>query len=154
MDRSWDERMYQQIAIRRSQVFKPIAILLSKFGITPDLVTFAGVVLMAAFVFEASHNLTSAFWLLVATLLCDQVDGAIARYKKTDSDHGKFIDVMADTTSFSLFLVGLMRAGLISATIGGLFIYFAVASRAVMMISKNVGRKSDWLFFCWCWPTA
>lgn len=152
MDKPWDERMYQTIAVRRSQFFKPIAVVLSKFGITPDFVTFVGVLLMVAFIFEVGHNLTAGFWLLVGTLLCDQVDGAIARYKKTDSDHGKFIDVMADTTSFSLFLIGLMRAGLISSTIGGLFIYFAVTARAIMMISKNTGRKSDWLFFAGAGP--
>lgn len=149
---SWDDRIYKTIAVRRSQFFKPVAIALSKLGISPNTVSYLGVLFMVGFVFELNRSLSSGAWLMVGMLLCDQIDGAIARYHHTDSDRGKFIDVLCDTTSFALFLVGLIRVGLIHATTGAVFMYVILLVRLLGVIRKNINRKSDWLFFAGAGP--
>ena len=149
---SWDDRLYKSIALQRSFYFRPIAIVLSKLGVTPNIVSYLGVLLMVAFIFEISRSLSGAAYLLAGQLICDQIDGAIARYKHTDSDRGKFIDVLADTTVFALFLTGLVRIGLVHATTGAIFMYVILLVRALGIIRKNLNHKSDWLFFAGAGP--
>lgn len=149
---SWDDRVYKSIALQRSLYFRPIAMILSKLGVTPNMVSYLGVLFMVGFVFEINRSLSGAAYFLVGQLLCDQVDGAIARYHHTDSDRGKFIDVLADTTAFALFLTGLVRVGLVHATTGAVFMYVILLVRILGIVRKNINRRSDWLFFAGAGP--
>ncbi len=148
----WDERAYQSIALKRSRFFRPAAAVLAALRITPDVISYAGVGAMAAFVLVINHSLTVAFWLMIAMLICDQLDGAVARLQKTTSDRGKFVDVLADSTSFSLFMVGLIHVGLVGAAAGAMLIYLVVLTRVLAAIRKNAGRSSDWLFYAGAGP--
>ncbi len=150
--KSWDEKIYEAVALKRSAFFKPIAKILGAVGLKPDAISFLGLGVSALFIYEIGHNITFAFWLMVIMLLADQLDGALARYQKTDGDRGKFVDVIVDTTTFALIVVGLTHAGYIGAATAGLYIYFATLSRALMIIRKNAGRSSSWLFYAGAGP--
>ena len=147
MSQSWEEATYKSIALKRSRFFRPIAVVLAKLGFTHNVLSYMGVVSMIAFVVVVGEHRVLAFWLMVLMLLFDQLDGALARYQKTDSDRGKFVDVVVDSTTFSLFIAGLMGAGLISGLAGGIYIYFGLLSRVLMIIRNNIGRNNDWLFY-------
>lgn len=153
MKSNWDERIYESIALKRSAFFRPIAIVLSKMRISPDLISYSGLLAMAGFAWALGNGHTlRAFWLIVAVLVIDQLDGAVARYNRTNSDRGKFVDVLVDSTTFSIFVIGLMHAGWLGAATGGMLIYLAIVSRVLMIIRKNIGRHSDWLFYATSGP--
>lgn len=148
----WDEKIYEAVALKRSAFFRPIARALALAGIKPDAVSYAGLAAAALFVYEIGQNVTLAFWLMIVVLLADQLDGALARYQRTDGDRGKFVDVVIDNTTFALIVAGLAHAGFIGAATAGAYIYFASLSRALMVVRKNSNRHSSWLFYAGAGP--
>ena len=53
----------------------PIAATLSRLGISPDMLSYASVALGIGFFLLAPFKFTVAFWLLVASIICDALDG-------------------------------------------------------------------------------
>ena len=60
----------------------PIAAVLSRLGISPDMLSFASVALGIGFFLLAPFRFTIAFWLLVASVICDGLDGVEARLRR------------------------------------------------------------------------
>ena len=138
----WDEQIYKYIAPRRSILFRPVVIVLSKLRIHPDLISYLGLSFMVGFAYCLPEKRMLAFWLLISMLVCDQLDGALARYNKTASDRGKFVDVLVDTTSFALFTIGLNRAGIMSSILSLTIIYLVSLGKILSTIKKNIGPIS------------
>jgi phosphatidylglycerophosphate synthase len=88
-------------------------------------------------------------WLLllvIGSVLLDLIDGPLARIMGIASDKGKFIDMLCDNLSFSIFVLGLMYAGLLSGVIGAALIYFMVLSKLLRSIHNSRHYKSNWKF--------
>src|SRR5260221_7585891 len=66
----------------------PIAYVLSRLGISPDMLSFTSVVFGIGFCLFAPFQFTVAFWLLVASIICDGLDGVEARLTKTNTASG------------------------------------------------------------------
>lgn len=84
--------------------FYPTAILL-KLGVSANLVTIIGAsFLITALLSLSMGNLLSGAFLYLIAYLLDFVDGNIARFNKTTSHFGGFIDGLIDSSSFLLFI--------------------------------------------------
>lgn len=142
-----EEKIYYKFASLRTKFFNPISKVLTFFHITPDILSYKGVLLMVAFIFVAGHSLIWGFWLIVIRMIIDCLDGSLARYQKIDSDRGKFVDVLMDQLGFAMFIFGIIKLGLITGLVGALYLYFIVLVTVLMVIKNNFYRKSNWLFF-------
>lgn len=145
------EKSVQKILAERSKKVRaklsnPIVKILAKIGITPNMLSYLGVLSMLAFILFIQSNPWISFWLLVFAIFVDAfLDGALARYLKKASDKGKFIDMVCDVTVFALFIVGVNMINLVDAVPAILFVYFMFMSKLLMVIKKNIGEQTDWL---------
>jgi phosphatidylglycerophosphate synthase len=127
--------------------FRPLIKLLDLFGVNADIVSYSGLLIMVGFILALPHHLILAFWLLFARMLIDILDGPLARYQKTDSDRGKFVDVLMDNLAFAAFIFGVIRAGLMDGLAGGIYLFATELVIVLMIIIFNLTYKSDWFFF-------
>jgi CDP-diacylglycerol--glycerol-3-phosphate 3-phosphatidyltransferase len=87
----------------------PAERVLLRAGITPDLLNFAGLVIgLLSGVLVASDHLEAGGWTLVASGVCDILDGRVARATNTGSLYGKFIDSTLDRFAEVFALLGFV----------------------------------------------
>src|SRR5579863_9478457 len=77
----------------RQRLLKPVAFVLSHVGISANLLSYASVLFGLGFCLLASFQFEIAFWLLVASIVCDGLDGVEARSTHTNTERGSFTDV-------------------------------------------------------------
>src|SRR5258708_31604469 len=97
-------RPWQQV---RQFFLTPLAALLSRLGISPDMLSFTSVGLGIGFCLLAPFRFTLAFWLLVASVICDGLDGVEARLKRTNTTIGSFTDMFCDQLVVAFSTAGI-----------------------------------------------
>tara|TARA_Y100000310_G_scaffold267782_1_gene279975 strand:- start:9221 stop:9823 length:603 start_codon:yes stop_codon:yes gene_type:complete len=138
--------LYNKSTKFRDVHFRPLIVLLAKLKITPSMISYFAVFLMVIFIFVLPHKPYLALSLMLFSLILDFVDGVLARYLKTDSDKGKFIDMICDNLNFTLLIIGLVVAGLIQGIFGAILVYVMAFSKVIRTIYHASTLKSDWKF--------
>ena len=142
------EKGYRRFAELRDFLFRPIAKGLTSLGLGAAFVSNSGIFLMLGFIFFVRTKPLWALAFLVSAASMDFVDGVVARYQHTDSDKGKFVDMVADNVIFSLFVVGLAYAGLATGVWPVAVAYFMVMSKLFRVVHNAFDYNSDWHFKC------
>lgn len=137
---------YKKFAQARNIIFLPLAKALNFLKVTPNMVSYFGVMVMIGFLFTIVRSQGWAVVLLAFSLFLDNLDGVLARYQKIDSDKGKFIDMVCDNVNFTLFIAGLIYGGLLSGVIGLIYAYTMVLSKLFRTIQHAFSLESDWYF--------
>ncbi len=140
-----EEGIYTWFATVRTKILAPLARVLAAVGITPDMVSYAGGLVMIGFVFVIPSDPQTALWLLLFMLFLDMLDGSLARTMKIDSDRGKFTDVVMDALNFALFITGVVYAELLSGAVAVTLVHFMLLSKILLIVKKNLGKKTDWI---------
>ncbi len=142
---------WQQV---RQRVLGPIAFVLSHLGISADMLSYTSVLFGLGFCLLAPFQFEVAFWLLVASVVCDGLDGVEARLTKTNTTRGSFTDIFCDVAVVALSVAGLAWAGLIHPALAVLFVYsytalalFLVLHRMLRVSSVGILRPSRMVFF-------
>ncbi len=102
----------------------PIAYVLSRLGISPDMLSFTSVVFGIGFCLFAPFQFTVAFWLLVASIICDGLDGVEARLTKTNTASGSFTDMFCDQLVVAFSVAGMAWKNLIHLLYAAIALYF------------------------------
>lgn len=138
----------------RQRLLSPIAFVLSRLGISADILSYTSVLLGLGFCLLAPFQFAVAFWLLVASVVCDGLDGVEARFTHTNTTRGSFTDVCCDMAVVGLVVAGLAWAGLIHPALAVLFVYsytalalFLVLHRVLGVSSAGILRPSRMVFF-------
>lgn len=133
----------------RQRVLSPIALLLSRLGISANQLSYTSVMLSLGFCLLAPFQFTIAFWLLVASVVCDGLDGVEARLTQTNTTGGSFTDLVCDVASVAFCTTGLVCKGLIYPALAVLFVsvytmqaLFLVLHRLLRVSSKSIVRPS------------
>ena len=129
----------------RQLFFSSFIVLLSKMNITPNGICFLKVVLGVVYVIILKYNLIWALGVLILAFITDVFDGPLARYTKTDSDRGKFIDVLTDHLLYTLFLFGLILHGFVNPILFSYTIVIIPILYLMIIINKNETIKTDWI---------
>ncbi|MBD3236930.1 MAG: hypothetical protein GF330_09520 [Candidatus Eisenbacteria bacterium] len=122
-------------ALRRP--LQPLVRGLDALGCRPDYLTLAGVLaaLLSGIALASGNRTLGVFWLLVS-LLCDLLDGDLARRSGSgQSRFGAFLDSTADRISETFFLGGLLigRYELLSLTWGWILLWVLALSGGYMV---------------------
>jgi phosphatidylglycerophosphate synthase len=131
----------------RRPVTTPLCKLLIRLHINQSHITITRFVLLIIFFpLWIGQHYYIAVLLLAINFFLDMIDGDLARILKTNSDLGKFEDVMADNFMVVVFPLALIWQGLVSGFLGAYFIFVVSLSWWLSVIRRNYGVKSDWLF--------
>ena len=129
-------------------VIQPIALLLSRLGLTPNTITILGFLMTAAVaVVLATGRTQLAGVLLIGTLAFDAVDGTLARLMGTTSRFGAFLDSTLDRWAEVVIYAALVWVFLESGQDNGVLL--AVAALATsLMVSYTRARAEGAGFQC------
>ncbi len=143
-------------AVRRilDPILKPIGIALAKRGVGADAVTITGLALgLAAAVLIAWHSYLVGAVLILASRLCDGLDGAVARSSRK-TDFGGFLDIVLDFAFYGAIPLAFIMAdpstnGLAGGVLlfafyvnGSSFLAFAIMAEKRTMMTEARGAKS------------
>ncbi len=127
-------------------IFNPVCVILSDFGLTPNLVSnFRGVLGVAGLILYSVGYQWFGVAMFVLSLLLDSVDGAIARYKKVTSHRGTFVDKVADYSIYCASILSMVYMEYVGGFAGAYHIAIVFAAILMKIIVDNEGRKSDWI---------
>lgn len=99
----------------RDKALAPMLRLATRYNITPNMVSIAGIVSMVLFgIITYLHIYYASLAFLAISVIADLLDGSIARFQKISTDSGKKIDLVADNVTFTIFMITLGLTHLIS----------------------------------------
>jgi phosphatidylglycerophosphate synthase len=149
-----EERILGPWQRKRQRLLTPIAILLSRLGVSADMLSFASVFFGLGFFLLAPFQFAIAFWLLVASVICDGLDGVEARLKGTTTARGSFTDMFCDQLVVAFSVAGMVWKGLIHPVLAIIFVYvytalvtFLVLHRLLQVSSWGIVRPSRMLLY-------
>jgi phosphatidylglycerophosphate synthase len=120
----------------RQVALGPIALVLSRLGLSANMLSIASVLCGLGFFLLATFQFDIAFWLLVASILCDGLDGVEARLTKTNTARGAFTDMFCDQVVVAFSVAGLAWKELINPVLGILFVYVYTALVTFLVLHK------------------
>jgi len=123
----------------------PIAAALAYLGITPDMLSFASVAFGIGFFLLARFQFTVAFWLLVASLACDALDGVEARLKGINTPRGSFTDMFCDQAVAAFSVAGMVWREAIHPVLAILFVYVYTALVIFLALHRLLQISSRWI---------
>ncbi len=123
----------------------PLAFVLSRLGITPDMLSFTSVIFGLGFCLLAPFQFTIAFWLLIASIICDGLDGVEARLTQTNTARGSFTDMFCDQLVVALSVAGMAWKGLIHPVLAVLFVYIYTALVIFLVLHRMLLVSSYWI---------
>lgn len=90
-------------------ILSPLLVLLHKIGVTPNLITWLGFLLLlpAVYFLAVGHFVTAALIIIFASLF-DMLDGALARKMGKITKFGGFLDSTVDRFSEGVLFLGIL----------------------------------------------
>ncbi|MBU0577221.1 CDP-alcohol phosphatidyltransferase family protein, partial [Patescibacteria group bacterium] len=107
----------------RTKIFLPISRLLNFFGITANMVSYFGFLILIGFIYFVPKDPVAAIYFLLAHVLIDAFDGPLSRLRKEDSDGGAFTDIMCDHTGMVIVVATLAYFSLVDPIISIAYVY-------------------------------
>jgi archaetidylinositol phosphate synthase len=129
----------------RQFALAPVAALLARLGISPNTLSYTSVVFAIGFFFLAPINFTIAFWLLVASIICDGLDGVEARLTRTNTPRGSFTDMFCDQAVVAFSVAGMVWRGNINPVLAILFVYLYTSLVIFLMLHQMLQVSSHWI---------
>jgi phosphatidylglycerophosphate synthase len=129
----------------RQYVLGPLAKLLSRLGISPDILSFTSVAFGMGFCLLAPISFTLAFWLLMASLLCDGLDGVEARAMGKNTARGSFTDMFCDQMVVAFSVAGMAWKGLVHPALAILFVFIYTALVTFLVLHHLLQVSSRWI---------
>lgn len=100
-------------------ITKPVITVLAKTGVTPNMVTWFGFILiLGAAVLAGLGHLFAAGWVMLASGFLDIIDGALARGTNQVTRFGAVLDSTLDRASEALILLGIAAYYLFFKAVG------------------------------------
>jgi phosphatidylglycerophosphate synthase len=123
----------------------PIAALLLRLRISPNMLSYVSVALGIGFCLLAPYWFALAFWLLVGSVICDGLDGVEARLSRTNTPSGSFTDMFCDVTVVAFSVAGMAWKGAIHPALAILFVYVYTALVLFLMLHRMLQVSSRWI---------
>jgi archaetidylinositol phosphate synthase len=129
-----------------------------KAGLTPNIITFIGVVLSFCSAFAFAKWEMNVLFLLLGTILlllsglCDAIDGVVARIYGEATVFGGFLDSLLDRYADAVLFVGIIFGGLcdfrwgLAAIIGSLLVSYSRAraeAAGIKMESIGIAERAE-----------
>ena len=140
-----EERVLRPWQRLRQRALAPFALLLSRLGISPDLLSYTSVLFGIVFFLFAPFNYTVAFWFLVASIICDGLDGVEARVTGKNTSRGSFTDMFCDEAVVAFSVAGMAWRGAVHPVLAILFVYVYTGLVTFLMLHHMLQVSSRWI---------
>lgn len=120
---------------------RPILPVLVNVGITPDLLSYIGVISVFPFVYFFSFNPWISLFFLVIHIFLDLLDGSLARYLNISSERGAFIDMVCDYLVFFITISTFCYYDFIDCFIGLVFSIVYLTEQGFISLAVLKGIK-------------
>ena len=124
----------------RTKTFLPISKFLMKIGMTPDLLSYIGLLLLIVFIVYVLKNPILAAIMLLVHVIIDGFDGPLARLMKKAGDSGAFTDIICDHTGMAIVVITLIFVKLVNPWIAAIYIYIYTIM-IIFVIVRNRMKK-------------
>ena len=129
----------------RAVLLQPILVMLTKCGITADILTlislFIGLAACPAYFYSRALFLG----LILTHVLLDGFDGPLARYQKKASRKGSFADTMSDQIVVAATTITLIYADVIGVLPGSVYIFVYTVVIAFSVVRNALKTPYSWL---------
>jgi len=129
----------------RQHLLAPLALALSRLGIGPDTLSFTSVALGIGFCLLTPFSFTIAFWLLIASVICDALDGVAARLTGKNIARGSFTDMFCDQVVVAFSVAGMTWRNDIHPVLAILFVYEYTAIGIFLLLHHMLQVSSRWI---------
>lgn len=153
-----EQTYYQRIKAWRDKFFYPLALLFKKLGVSADVMSYFGVLILSGFILYINSNPKLAILFLLINLLVDGIDGAIARVNKKESSQGALVDTLCDLLSIFIVVFTLGFVGLLNPNIGiayifffSLMIFFIISRQLLGIPVRFVVRSKAFVYALYIW---
>ncbi len=123
----------------------PIAAILLRLRISPDMLSYVSVALGIGFCLLAPFWFSLAFWLLVVSVICDGLDGVEARLNQANTPRGSFTDMFCDVAVVAFTVAGMAWKGAIHPALAILFVYVYTTLVLFLMLHRMLQVSSHWI---------
>lgn len=127
--RGWEQSGYMLVRRLRDRLLSPVTAFLALARVPPSLVSCLGVAFALTVCLTLPERPLWALAGFLLALLCDAVDGALARRLGAGSVFGKVVDQSADLATFASLMLALALAGVASPAA----LAFAVGAAALLL---------------------
>lgn len=154
MESQIESLFFAPLRLLRQKLFGSLADFLAHLGISANMISFASIIPSIGFCLLAPFRFSVAFWLLAVSLVCDGLDGVLARQTKTNSMEGAFTDTFCDLCVLMLWVAGLVWRGTINPTLAIFFLYTHTMMGVFFVLHHLFKVSTHWLirpgktFFC------
>ena len=137
------ERSYKRVLDR---FFNVVVRALTAMHVTPVMVSHGRLLLgVLGLILMAVGRARCGAGVLLVSLLLDSVDGGLARYQRSLSHRGTFIDRVCDYTLYSASIMTMLLLGEVGGIGAAYHMFIVFTAVIVAVISRNEGKKSDWI---------
>jgi phosphatidylglycerophosphate synthase len=109
------------------------------------MLSYISVAFSIGFFLLAPFHFALAFWLLVASIICDGLDGVEARLKRTNTARGSFTDMFCDQAVVAFSVAGMVWRGSINPVLAILFVYVYTSLVIFLMLHRMLQVTSHWI---------
>jgi phosphatidylglycerophosphate synthase len=129
----------------RQQILVPVAAVLARLGISPAMLSFTSAALGIGFCLLASFQFPLAFRLPFVSVICDGLDGVVARHTKTDTVGGSMIDLFCGQVVAAFSAAGMTWIGAIHPVLAAIFVFMYTASGTFLVLHQLLQVSSLWI---------
>lgn len=129
----------------RANLFEPLFRFLTYLRIRPNHITAFRLLSIPVYLYYIVLSPMIAVTAIIIGSLLDLFDGALARYQKTQSDRGKFWDVLVDHLLFVFGIFGVFFIGTVDPVQLGYLLVLAPVMFLLATIYASEGLKTDWI---------
>ena len=130
----------------RAIIYKPILKVLTKLGLSAISLTnfrlVLGIIFLVWFYNTKQYNAPAIF--VIAILILDTFDGALARYQNKFSDRGKFLDILVDKFVY-LFIIFTFFKLQANTLLVAYHLLIIEPTYLLAIIKKEEFSQTDWL---------
>lgn len=138
----------------RQNLFGSFTAFLARLGINANMISILSILPAIGFCLLVPEYFSIAFWLFIASLVLDGLDGVLARQTKTNSTSGAFTDTFCDLCTLALWVAGLVWRGTLNPVLAISFVYISTSIGLFFVFHSLFNVSTSWLvrpgksFFC------
>jgi phosphatidylglycerophosphate synthase len=118
---------------------RPLVVLLARLGVSPNAVSLSQIAIGVVIFLAITPYPRLSFLLMVAAIVLDGVDGALARHTGHASPYGALIDQYADHVREILVVAGLAYAGALNGALAAFYALAYVGSNLTLLLCNAHG---------------